>query len=80
MRIRQRRMEEGTLQEQPEQGYGEREEKKPLPLRQVIFWLHLVAGVMAGLVTCCKPILRRRWSSTSDVNGQSSSIHTPAKC
>jgi len=43
-------MEEGTLQEQPEQGYGEMEEKKPLPLRQVIFWLHLVTGVMAGLV------------------------------
>src|SRR5215510_2934619 len=50
MRTRQRRMEEGTLQGQPEQGHGAMEERKSLPLRQVIFWLHLVTGVTAGLI------------------------------
>ena len=50
MRTRRRKMEAGTLQEQPEQGYGWVEEVRSVPLRQVIFWLHLVTGVMAGLV------------------------------
>ncbi len=49
MRTRHRKMEEGTLQEQPEQGYGW-VQVRSIPLRQIIFWLHLVTGVMAGLV------------------------------
>jgi uncharacterized iron-regulated membrane protein len=43
-------MEASTLQGQPEQGYGLVEEMRSIPLRQVIFWLHLVTGVLAGLV------------------------------
>src|SRR5262245_21515687 len=50
MRTRQRGMEEDTLQKQPEQGYKAIKKRKPLPLRQVIFWLHLVTGSTAGLV------------------------------
>jgi uncharacterized iron-regulated membrane protein len=50
MRTRHRRMQEGTLQEQPEQGYGWGGEAWSMPLRQIIFWLHLMTGVMAGLV------------------------------
>jgi uncharacterized iron-regulated membrane protein len=50
MRIRHRRMEEGTLQEQPVQGDGQAGEGRSIPLRQIIFWLHLVTGVVAGLV------------------------------
>lgn len=49
MRTRRRKMEVGTLQEQPAQGYGWVEEGRSVPLRQVIFWLHLVAGVLASL-------------------------------
>jgi uncharacterized iron-regulated membrane protein len=43
-------MEASLLQEQPAQGYGWVEEVRSVPLRQVIFWLHLVTGVLAGLV------------------------------
>jgi len=50
MRIRHRRMEEGTLQEQPVQGDGRVEEARSIPLRQIIFWLHFGTGVAAGLV------------------------------
>src|SRR5215813_12708684 len=50
MRARHRRMEKGTLQEQLEQGYGWVEKVWSIPLRQVIFLLHLVTGVVAGLV------------------------------
>jgi uncharacterized iron-regulated membrane protein len=50
MRTRHRRMEAGTLQGQPEQGYEWVEEARSIPLRRIIFWLHLVTGVMAGLV------------------------------
>jgi uncharacterized iron-regulated membrane protein len=50
MRARHHRMQESTRQEQPEQGYGWVREGRTLPLRQVIFWLHLVTGVMAGLI------------------------------
>jgi uncharacterized iron-regulated membrane protein len=50
MRTRHRRMEESTLQTQPEQEYGWAGERRSLPLRQIIFWLHLVTGITAGLV------------------------------
>ena len=50
MRTRHYRMEESTLQAQPEQEYGWAGERRSIPLRQIIFWLHLVTGVMAGLV------------------------------
>jgi uncharacterized iron-regulated membrane protein len=50
MRTRHRRTEEGTLQAHPEQEQGQAGERQSLPLRQIIFWLHLVTGVMAGLV------------------------------
>jgi uncharacterized iron-regulated membrane protein len=50
MRTRRRKMEAGPLQEQPVQGYGWVEEVRSVPWRQVIFWLHLVTGVLAGLV------------------------------
>ncbi len=50
MRTRRRKMEADTLQEQPAQGYGWVEEVRAVPLRQVIFWLHLVTGILAGLV------------------------------
>jgi uncharacterized iron-regulated membrane protein len=43
-------MEASLLKEQPAQGYGWVEEVRSVPLRQVIFWLHLVTGVLAGLV------------------------------
>ena len=50
MRIRYRRMAEGTLQERPAQGDGQMREAWSIPLRQLLFWLHLVTGVVAGLV------------------------------
>jgi uncharacterized iron-regulated membrane protein len=50
MRTRRRKMEAGTLQEQPVQGYGWVEEVRSVPWRRVIFWLHLVTGILAGLV------------------------------
>jgi len=43
-------MKESTRQEQPEQKYGWVREGRALPLRQVIFWLHLVTGAMASLI------------------------------
>jgi uncharacterized iron-regulated membrane protein len=43
-------MEAGTLQEQPEQGSEGVGEARSIPLRRIIFWLHLVTGVIAGLV------------------------------
>ena len=54
MRTRRRKMEAGTLQEQPEQGYGWVEEVRSVPLRRVIFWLHLVTGSwLAWLLVSC---------------------------
>jgi uncharacterized iron-regulated membrane protein len=50
MRIRHRKMEKGTLQEHPVQGDGRVEEAQSIPWRQIIFWLHLGTGVVAGLV------------------------------
>ena len=50
MRIRHRRMEEGTLQEQPAQGDGRVGEGRSISLRQIIFCLHLGTGVVAGMV------------------------------
>ena len=50
MRARHRRIKDSTRQEQPEQGYGWGREGRALPLRQIIFWLHLVTGVVAGLI------------------------------
>lgn len=50
MRTRRCKMEASLLQEQPAQAYGWVEEVRSVPLRQVIFWLHLVTGVLAGLV------------------------------
>jgi uncharacterized iron-regulated membrane protein len=50
MRTSRRKMEAGSLQEQPAQGYGWVEEVRSVPWRRVIFWLHLVTGVLAGLV------------------------------
>jgi uncharacterized iron-regulated membrane protein len=50
MRARHRRIKESTKQEQPEQEYGWVREGRALPLRQIIFWLHLVTGVVAGLI------------------------------
>jgi uncharacterized iron-regulated membrane protein len=43
-------MEADPLQEQSVQGYEWVEEVRSVPWRQVIFWLHLVTGVLAGLV------------------------------
>jgi len=43
-------MDESPGQEQSEQGYGWLGEVRSLPLRQVIFWLHLVTGAMASLI------------------------------
>jgi uncharacterized iron-regulated membrane protein len=50
MRTRHRKMEAGTLQEQSAQRYGGVDEGRSVPLRRIIFWLHLVTGVLAGLV------------------------------
>ena len=50
MRARQRRIEENPGQERAEQGYGSVGEGRSLPLRQIIFWLHLVTGIVAGLI------------------------------
>ena len=50
MRARQRRIEENPGQERAEQGYGSVGEGRSLPLRRIIFWLHLVTGVVAGLI------------------------------
>jgi uncharacterized iron-regulated membrane protein len=50
MRTRRRKIEASTLQEKPAQGYSWVEEVRSVPLRRVIFWLHLVTGVLAGLV------------------------------
>ena len=50
MHARHRRRAKGSLQEQPAQGYGWVEKVWSIPLRQVIFWLHPVTGVVAGLV------------------------------
>jgi uncharacterized iron-regulated membrane protein len=43
-------MAEDTLQEQPEQAYERAGERRSISLRQIIFWLHLVTGVLADLV------------------------------
>jgi len=43
-------MDEGTVQEQPAQGDGRVGEVRSISLRQIIFWLHLGTGVVAGLV------------------------------
>ena len=50
MRIRYRRMREGTAQERLQEAQGRPGIVRRLQLRQVIFWLHLVTGIIAGLV------------------------------
>jgi uncharacterized iron-regulated membrane protein len=50
MRAKHRRMRENTMQEHPQRGYGWLEVVRSMQLRQSVFWLHLVTGVVTGLI------------------------------